>query len=65
MTTQLGEADARNRGANLIIHHGIADVLDQATEFVHIPDAVQEPRDLAPLFEWDELLENTFQFPSR
>ena len=55
----------RNVGANLIIHHGIADVLDQAAELVHILGTIQEPRDLPSLFQWDELLKNLFQFPSK
>ena len=54
-----------NREANLIIHHGIADVLDQAAELVHIPGGVQEACDLASLFKRDELLKNIFQFPDR
>lgn len=63
MTTQLGEADARNQGANLIIHHGIADVLDQAAKLVCILDAVHEPRDPASHFQRDEILKNVFKFP--
>ena len=58
-------ADARNLGANLIVHHRIAEVFDQAAEFVHIPGTIQEPRDLASLFQRDELLKNLFQFPSK
>ena len=49
---------------NLIVHHGVADVLDQAAEIVHIPDAVQEPCDLASSFQWGEFLKNVIQFPS-
>ena len=55
----------RNLGANLIVHHGIADVLDQAAELVHIPGAIEEPRKLPSLFQWQELLKNAFQFPSK
>ena len=64
-TQRLGKADARNEGANLIIHHGTADVLNHAAKFVHIPGAIQEPRDLASLFQWDELLKNVLQFPNK
>ena len=64
-TQRLGKADARNEGTNLIIHHGITDVLNQAAKFVHIPGAIQKPRDLASLLQWDELLKNIFQFPNK
>ena len=48
---------------NLIVHHGIADILGQVIKLIHIIGAVQEPCDLASLFQWDELLENIIQFP--
>ena len=57
--------DVRSLGANLIVHHGILDVLDQAGKLVHIPGTIQEPCDLPLLFQWDELLMNLFQFPSK
>ena len=50
---------------NLIIHHGIADVLGQAAELIHILGAFQEPRDLASAFQWDQVLKNIVQFPRR
>ena len=50
---------------NLIIHHGITDILNQATESVHILSAVQELCDPASLFQWDEGLEDIIQFPNR
>ena len=50
---------------NLIIHHGVTDVLDQAAELIRIIGTVQEPRDLASLFQWDKVLKNIIQFPSR
>ena len=65
ITQRLGEADTRNLGVDLIIHHGIADVLDQAAEFFHISGTIQEPRNLALLFQRDELLKNLFQLPSK
>ena len=50
---------------NLIIHHGIADILDQAGKLIHIGGAVQEPCDLASLLQWDEVLKNIVQFPGK
>ena len=50
---------------NLVIHHGITDILSQATEFIHILSAVQEPCDPASLFQWGEVLKDLLQFPSR
>ena len=48
---------------NLIIHHGVANILGQITKLVHIIGAIQEPRDLASLFQWDEVSESIVQFP--
>ena len=50
---------------NPIVHHGIANILSQAAKLVHIFGAVQEPRRPASLFQWDEILENFIQFPSK
>lgn len=52
-------------GTNIVAHHGIMDVLDHAAELVYIPGTIQEPRDLASVFQWDEFLKNVFQFPSK
>ena len=35
-----GKLGARNLRTNLIIHHGVTDVLDQATKLIHITGAV-------------------------
>jgi len=50
---------------NLVIHHGVTDILDQAAKFVHILGAVQEPCDFASLCKWVDLLKNIVQFPSK
>ena len=50
---------------NQIVHQGIADVLCWATKLVRILGAIQEPRDLPSLFQWDEFLKNTVKFPTR
>ena len=41
-----------------MVHHGVADILSQVTKLIHIISAVQEPRDLASLFQRDEVSEN-------
>ena len=51
-------------GANLIIHHRIADILGYAGEFIYI-GAAQEPRDLALLCQWGEVSESIIQFPGK
>ena len=50
--------------ANLIVHHGITDIFNQATEFIHILSAIQESCNLAPFCKWEEVLKNLVQFPS-
>ena len=63
LTQMLDKVGTRTLGTNLIIHHGIADVLDQAAELIHIPGAFQEPCNLASSFQWDKVLKNIIQFP--
>jgi len=55
--------EARTRRKNLIFHHGVTDIVEQAVKFTHILCAVQEPCDLASLFQWDKVLEDIIQFP--
>jgi hypothetical protein len=50
---------------NLIIHHGVADILNHAAKPVHVLGAIQEPRDFASLCQWDEVLEDAVQFPNK
>ena len=61
----LGKARTRNPRTNLIVHHGIADVLSQAAELVRILGVVQDPRDPASVFQWGQVLKNTIQFPNK
>ena len=49
---------------NLIIHHGIADILDQTAEFVRILGVAQKTFHFYLLFEWLEFSEDVFQFPN-
>ena len=56
---------ARNPRTNLIVHHGIADIFDQAAEFIHILGAIQETCDLASLCQRDKVLKDIVEFPGR
>jgi len=49
--------------ANLIFHHGVTDIVGQPVKLAHILCAVQEPCDPASLFQWDEVLKDSIQFP--
>jgi len=64
-STDLRKAEAGTLGTNLIIHYGVADIFSQTTKFIRILGAVQELRDLAPLFQWDEVLKNIIQIPRK
>jgi len=57
--------EASTLRTNLVVHHGVADILDQAAKFVYILGAVQEPCDFAPLCKWVDVLKNIVQFPSK
>jgi hypothetical protein len=48
---------------NLIFHHGVADVLDQATKRIRILRVVQETCDFALLLQWRDVLKNDIQLP--
>ena len=48
--------------ANLIVHHSATDFLDQNAKPIRIFSAIQEPRRLGSLFQWDEVSENIIQF---
>jgi hypothetical protein len=58
LTQALAKVGATAMRTDLIIHHGIADILDQATEPIYILGAVQEPRNLSPLHQWGEIPKN-------
>jgi hypothetical protein len=60
----LGMMGAGTLRTNLVIHHRVADILNQAAKPVHVLGAIQEPCDPPPLFQRDEILENLIQFPS-
>ena len=61
----LGGTGASALRTNLIVHHGVANILRQVSKRIHIIGAIQEPRDLASLFKWDEVLENIIQFTNK
>ena len=61
----LGRFRMKALRVDLIIHHGITDILGHAGELIYILGAVQEPSDLASLLQWDQVSENVIQFPSK
>jgi len=61
----LGRVEASTPRTNLVVHHGVTDILDQAAKFVHVLGAVQEPCDFASLCKWVDILKNIVQFPSK
>ena len=61
----LGGVGASALRTDLIIHHSITDILGQTTKLIHILSAIQELRDLASLFQRDEVLENPIQVPTK
>ena len=60
-----GKAGVSALRTKMIIHHGITDIISQATKLLHILSTVQELCDLPTLFQWNELLMNLIQCPSR
>lgn len=48
---------------NLIVHRGFANIFDQTTKFIRIPDVVEKTFNLPLIHQWFEFLENVFQFP--
>jgi hypothetical protein len=52
----------RIQRTNLILDHGVADVVDQATKLLRILDVVEETLDLALLCQWLEFSGNVFSF---
>jgi len=58
LTKTLGKAGTSIQGTNLIVHHGITDILCQACKPIHILHAILESRDLSPFCQWDKVPEN-------
>ena len=49
---------------NLVVHHGVANIFNQANKFVRILDVAEESLDV-PLFrQWGQITKNASQFPS-
>jgi len=65
LTQALGELGANTMKANLIVHHGVADILNQAAKRIHILGALQETSDLASLCHRGEVLKDFIQFSSK
>ena len=60
---ELNKFSVRTLKTNLILHHGISDILNKATEFFHILSIFQELCDCALLCQWGKGLEDMIQFP--
>jgi len=50
-------------GANLIVHHSVADICDKAFKLLVTLNGVRKPGDFASVNEWGEVLENSIEFP--
>ena len=59
----LDKVSVRTLRTNLILHHGISDILNQATKLLHVLSIFQELRDHALLCQWGKGFENIIQFP--
>ena len=59
-----GKVGAIALGTNLVIHHGVTDIVSQAAKLLHILSTVQELCDPSLLLQWDELLKNIIQSPN-
>ena len=57
--------EARKIGTDLIVHHGVTDVLDQVAKLIHICGAIEEPCGLALPFQRDEILKDIIEFPGK
>ena len=53
----------RYRDTNLVIHHGITNVVSHAGQCLGILDIIKETRDFAPFRQQFQILENLFEFP--
>jgi len=47
----------------LVLHHCIANIFNQTSEFVRIFDVGEKALDLSLVFQWLEFSENVFQLP--
>ena len=59
-----GKSENAEDEANLILHHGVADILDHVTKLFRIICNLQGPRDCTSLCQRSEIFENIFQLPN-
>jgi hypothetical protein len=64
LTQMLGKVIAGTLRTNLVIHHGVTDIFRHVAKLIRILGAVQEPRDIASLCQWGEVLKNVIEFPN-
>ena len=50
-------------GTNLIVHHGVANIVSQASQCLGILDVVEETRDITTLCQWFQVPEDLVQCP--
>lgn len=63
MGVREGEGEGASAlGTNLILHHGVTDILNNPVELIHILCAVYESRDPISLCQRLEFFEDTVQF---
>ena len=53
----------QRRDTNLVIHHGVANVVSQAGQCLGILDIIEETHDFAPFRQQFQILEDLFEFP--
>ena len=58
----LGTVGARALTTNLVLHHGITNIFDNAAELFHILSAVEESCDLPSLCQRQKVIEDDIQF---
>ena len=63
--TDVRRVEASTLGTDLIIQHGVTDVLGQAGELCHILGGIQEPFDFASLRQWGKVLKDIIQTPGK
>ena len=47
---------------NLVFHHGVTDIFNHPTEFIHVVSILQELHNIALLFQHVEVFEHVTQF---
>ena len=59
----LAKVEVRAQWTNLILNHGVADIIDEAAKCLSILDVLEETLDRALFCQWLEGSGDVFQFP--